>query len=67
MFKKISEEELLKKNVKDIGSGKLNKIRILDSIPLKHLNDSQSIHSSVMSKSRHSSIKHFANNSMASS
>ena len=67
MFKRISEEELLKKTVKELGSGKLSKIRILDSIPLKHLSDSQSIHSSVMSQSRHSSIKHLPNHSMASS
>jgi hypothetical protein len=67
MFKKTNEEELLRRNVKDIGSGRLNKIRILESIALRQLNDSQSMHTSVMSQSRHSSIKNIPNASMASS
>ena len=67
MFKKVNEEDLMKRNIKDIGSGKLNKVRILDSLPLKKLSDSLSLHSSVASQSRLSSVRHMPNNSIMSS
>jgi hypothetical protein len=61
MFKKTNEEELLRRNLKDVGSGSLNKLRILDSLPLRKLNDSDSNHSSVMASSIHSSARNIHN------
>lgn len=66
MFKRLKEDDLLRQP-KSINSGNLNKLRILDSIPLKKLNDSQSLHSSIMTQSRHSSIKNIHNPSIMSS
>jgi len=69
MFKRNSEEPILypNKNLKEVGSGHLNKLRILESISLKKLNDSESNHSSVMGSSLHNSIKNIGNASMSSS
>lgn len=67
MFKRVNDEQLLRKGIKEVPGGSLNKLRILDSIPLKKLNDSDSSHSSVMTASLHGSVKNLANASVNSS
>jgi len=49
-----------------LASGSLNKLRLLDSIPLKNLNDSHSNHSSLCNSSLQSSLNN-QNNSINSS
>jgi hypothetical protein len=68
MFRKNNEESVLPLRLtKEAGSGSLNKLRILDGLPLRRLNDSDSNHSSVMASSLHNSMKNIGNSSIASS
>jgi hypothetical protein len=63
MFKRVSEEDLLHRRLKEGGSGSLNKLRILEGISLRKLNDSLSSHSSVASSSLQSSLNNLTSNS----
>lgn len=63
MFKRVAEEELLQRKVKEVGSGSLNKLRILEGLPLRKINDSLSSHSSVATSSLHSSLHNTSNSS----
>ena len=65
MFKKASDEDLLRRGVKDPGSGRLNKLRLLEGIPLRKINDSLSSHSSVQGHSQPSSIRSFASSAFS--
>jgi hypothetical protein len=56
MFKRVSEEELLQRRVKEGHGGSLSKLRILEGVPLRKINDSLSSHSSVAASSLHSSL-----------
>lgn len=65
MFKRANEEELLQRRLKD-PTASLNKLRILEGVPLRKLNDSLSSHSSVAASSLRSSLHLTANSSQFS-
>jgi hypothetical protein len=57
MFKRVNEEELLlQRKIKEGNGGSLSKLRILEGVPLRKINDSLSSHSSVAASSLHSSL-----------